>query len=217
VARPRKYATEEERLAARREQQRAYYARKRQKKAMSQGQRFGGKRTENSPPKQLRPIELNCGTESSFERVVLPDGSYAPIFSSWNDFLQRTSATYRKQWLRGKVQFANTGAGFGRPQVWYPKYKLTIDDVWDILCEAKGHCAYCGSLAVEKAPAKSNGAFMSWESIGRRIGSLDHIKPRSSGGDNNRENLCWCCLWCNTWPSERIPGATDHGGYYPND
>jgi hypothetical protein len=200
VARPRKYHTEEERKAARREA----YAKK----------RYGDRRR---PPKQVRPIELNCGTESSFERVVLPDGSYAPIFRSWDDFLQRTSASYRKQWLRAKVKFANTGAGFGRPQVWYPKYTLTVDDVWDILCEAKGRCAYCGSLALEKVPVKPSGGLDSWEDIGRRIGSLDHIKPRSSGGDNNRENLCWCCMWCNTWPSERIPGATDHGGYYPND
>jgi hypothetical protein len=28
-------------------------------------------------------------------------------------------------------------------------------------------------------------------------------------------NLGWSCLWCNTWQSERTPGAIDHGGHYP--
>jgi hypothetical protein len=56
-----------------------------------------------------------------------------------------------------------------------------------------------------------------WASIGRRIGSLGHVISRLHGGTNRLENLAWPCLWCNTWQSERRPGATDHGGLFPDD
>lgn len=51
--------------------------------------------------------------------------------------------------------------------------------------------------------------------VGRRIGSLGRRVPRFDGGDNTPGNLVWCCLWCNTWPNERVIGATDYGGLFP--
>ncbi|WP_443049285.1 hypothetical protein [Streptomyces sp. NBC_00316] len=35
------------------------------------------------------------------------------------------------------------------------------------------------------------------------------------GGPNTNDNLRWSCHWCNTWPSERIPGAKDQGAIQP--
>src|SRR5919198_2039864 len=80
---------------------------------------------------------------------------------------------------------------------------------------AKGRCCYCGSLAVEKRPVDHPDR--RWDHVGRRIGSLEHVVPVVEGGRNTVENLAWCCLWCNTWPSERTPGATDHGGFHPTE
>jgi hypothetical protein len=86
-----------------------------------------------------------------------------------------------------------------------------------VLSEARGRCAYCGSLAIENRPSDPHrGSPTSWEHIGRRIGSLDYIQSRVSGGDNDPANLAWSCLWCNTWTDERRPGAKDYGGYYPD-
>lgn len=44
-----------------------------------------------------------------------------------------------------------------------------------------------------------------------RIGSLGHVVARFNGGANTPDNLAWSCLWCNTRPNERQPGATDRG------
>ena len=62
----------------------------------------------------------------------------------------------------------------------------------------------------------SSGAPLAWAQVGRRIGSLEHVRWRFGGGGNDLTNLAWACLWCNTWPSERRPMATDHGGYHPD-
>lgn len=93
-------------------------------------------------------------------------------------------------------------------------YRLTASDVLDVLKAAHGRCVHCGSLAVEARPSTAAGAPLPWASVGRRIGSLDHSVPRILSGSNRPDNLQWCCLWCNTWPAERRPGATDHGGIH---
>ena len=99
-----------------------------------------------------------------------------------------------------------------------PKVQLRGIDVWDVLAEVKGRCFHCGSRAVEARPSAPNGAPIAWAQVGRRIGSLEHIHSRFGGDfDNEFWNLAWCCLRCNTWEAERRPGATDHGGYYPED
>lgn len=75
--------------------------------------------------------------------------------------------------------------------------------------------AHCGSLAVEKRPSTATGQPLPWDAVGRRIGSLGHRIARFNRGTNALSNLCWSCLWCNTWPDDRKRGATDHGGWHP--
>jgi hypothetical protein len=96
-----------------------------------------------------------------------------------------------------------------------PANAITAGDVWAVLEGARGKCAYCGSLALENRPSMPNGAPAPWEAVGRRIGSLSHRVSLINGGPNITRNLVWSCLWCNTWFSERVVGAPDHGGCYP--
>jgi hypothetical protein len=138
----------------------------------------------------------------------------APIFASWDDYTARTSPSELVARCRETAKRANRK----RLLSTIPELKLTSQDVWAILEAARGRCVHCGSLAVERRPSNPiTGAPLPWEEIGRRIGSLEHIRSRFGGGDNHRDNLAWSCLWCNTWRSERRLGATDHGGYFPTD
>lgn len=102
------------------------------------------------------------------------------------------------------------------PELEAPDVKITGADVWAVLEAAKGRCEHCRPLAVESRLSGPNGKPLSWAQVGRRIGSLGHRQARFSGGSNAPGNLSWTCLWCNTWPSERHPGATDHGGIPPS-
>jgi hypothetical protein len=137
--------------------------------------------------------------------------SAAPTYQSWEDYLSRTTRSERMT----RCHAASKKANRKRLLSDGPAKLLTGQIVWGIIEAARGQCAYCGSLAVEKRPSKFNGAPAAWAQVGRRIGSLEHSKARLLGGDNFIENLAWSCLWCNTWPSERRLGATDHGGYHP--
>lgn len=135
------------------------------------------------------------------------NGKPPPImYTSWGDYMARTTPAERRRWCAAKAAKAN---GFrlmsGRPET-----RISADDVLVVLEKAHGQCAYCGSLAVERLPRGP------WGHIGRRIGSLGHQLARFNGGPNTPANLAWCCMWCNTWPEERIKGATDHGGYFPD-
>jgi hypothetical protein len=133
-------------------------------------------------------------------------------YRSWKDFLDRTSEADRMRWCAKKVKVAN------RPRLMSgrPDGHVTTEDVWRVLLRAQGRCRHCGSLAVERRPSDpKTGAPRRWEEIGRRIGSLEHVQSRFDSGVNDADNLAWCCLWCNTWVSERRRGALDHGGYYP--
>lgn len=95
-----------------------------------------------------------------------------------------------------------------------PTPKITKHHVWAVMSASKGRCAYCGSLALEHAPTKKSVRKLDgWAQIGRRIGSLDHV----ANPENHPDNLAWCCYWCNTWPQERRPRSTDHGGHYPKE
>jgi hypothetical protein len=94
---------------------------------------------------------------------------------------------------------------------------LTGEIIWSVIESAKGRCHYCGSLAVESRPSHpSKGSPLRWASVGRRIGSLEHLVPYSDYRINRADNLAWACLWCNVHPEARNPGATDHGGCYPD-
>jgi hypothetical protein len=130
-----------------------------------------------------------------------------PVYRSWRDFLAATTAQQRLAWCSRKARRAN------RPRLMsgHPNLRITAAIVWEVLEAAAGRCANCGSLAVEGRPSAMDGRPTAWAIVGRRVGSLGHRLARFNGGDNDRENLYWCCLWCNTWPSERRFGATDHG------
>lgn len=135
-----------------------------------------------------------------------------PRFASWADFLARTTAADRQRWCGRKAKTANRERLMsGRPEA-----QITGSQVWAVLESARGRCAHCGSLAVENRPSKPNGAPAPWAAVGRRIGSLEHVESRFEGGANCAGNLAWCCLWCNTWQTERRLGATDHGGWFPD-
>lgn len=144
--------------------------------------------------------------------------STEPIYSSWGDFLDRTTERERLRWCSQKAATAN------RPKLvsGRPPRQVRANDVWKILEAAKGRCHWCGSLAVESRPSKPNGAPLPWEAVGRRIGSLEHVTPLagprwSDHGTNTADNLVWACLWCNTWEAERTWHAEDHGGFYHRD
>jgi hypothetical protein len=134
-----------------------------------------------------------------------------PKYVSWEDFLACTAPATRLSLCRSKARKAN------RPRLMSGRSEdaITADDVWAVLEGARGKCTHCGSLAVENRPSMPNGVPAPWAGVGRRVGSLGHRASRFGGGTNTIDNLVWSCLWCNTWPSERIEGATDHGGYFP--
>lgn len=131
-----------------------------------------------------------------------------PTYTSWADYLERTTVSQRMLWCRKKAERANRK----RLMSGEPEVKLSGADVWAVLEAAQGRCDHCGSLAVETRPSTAMGQPSTWEHMGRRIGSLGHRIARFNGGSNAPENLCWSCLWCNTWPNERRRGAADHGG-----
>lgn len=135
-----------------------------------------------------------------------------PLFRSWSDYLAKTSYAERM----GRCHAAAKKANRKRLLSPMPTERITGADVWAIIERAGGRCIHCGSLAVEKRPSDPRtGAPVAWAQVGRRIGSLEHLTGRFKGGDNHLWNLAWACLWCNTWPGERHPGATDHGGFHP--
>lgn len=152
----------------------------------------------NSPPKIQWP---------SVETGPAPE----PTYLSFADYLHRT--TYKQQMARCHRAAAN--ANRKRLLSPRPKHALTGADIWNLIETALGRCSYCGSLAIESRPSKPNGAPALWAQVGRRIGSLEHRNWRALGGDNDLNNLAWCCLWCNDWPGDRKAGALDHGGFYP--
>ncbi len=137
-----------------------------------------------------------------------------PTFISWADYLARTTPSERMRRCYAAAKKANRKRLLSAA----PLTRLSGCDVWDVIEASKGRCTYCGSLAVENRPSHPvTGAPLPWAQVGRRIGSLEHNRSRIAGGDNNFDNLAWACLWCNTWPTERRPGAKDHGGLHPVD
>ena len=154
---------------------------------------------------------MNTPAEWQMPWASTPDPP-PPVFVSWEDYLARTSCAQRMKLCQSKARVANRARLMSSASA----VKVRGQDVWQILKEAQGRCYHCGSLAVENRPSNpADGAPLLWAQVGRRIGSLEHLQARVGGGDNDRKNLVWACLWCNTWKSERRPQATDHGGHHP--
>jgi hypothetical protein len=142
------------------------------------------------------------------EATAVPLEVPPPLWRTFEDFLAGVPTREIRYWCGRKAVRANRE----RLMSGRPKDRITTSDVVSVLTEARGRCSHCGSLAVEGAPMHPQTRKpLPWGHIGRRIGSLDHIVSRFGGGLNTAANLCWSCHWCNTWPSERIPGAADHG------
>jgi hypothetical protein len=158
---------------------------------------------------RAKPIGTHHGVGPPSPRVATAEHFE---FASWGDWLGRVSAADKRERCR---QIAH-GANRHRLLSGAPLVRLTPREVWAVLVTARGRCAYCDSLAVERRPSGPGGEPVAWSQIGRRIGSLGHRVARFHGGDNDRENLIWSCLWCNTWQSERRRGARNHGGLYPS-
>ena len=78
---------------------------------------------------------------------VLPPAP-PPIFSSWDDYLARTSQPERMARCREAAKRANRKRLFSV----VPEMRLTGQHIWGILGAALGRCAHCGSLAVERRP-----------------------------------------------------------------
>jgi hypothetical protein len=135
-----------------------------------------------------------------------------PIYQSFLEYLDRWDEHPERM---AKCDAAAKKANRKRLMSPHPKHLITGLDVYCTMVAYCGRCIYCDSLAVEKRPSKPDGSPAPWEHIGRRIGSLEHLQWRFGGGDNDPANIAWACLWCNTHPSERRKGATDHGGFHP--
>jgi hypothetical protein len=135
-----------------------------------------------------------------------------PIYGSWVDYLATVS------WVKLRRRCLDTAKRANRARLLSAaaKHRVTGLQVWHVMRHARGRCTHCGSLAVEGRPSDPHkGSPVAWAHLGRRIGSLEHSRPRFGGGDNDQRNLAWSCLWCNTWPDERRRGAADHGGHHP--
>lgn len=64
-----------------------------------------------------------------------------------------------------------------------------------------GRCFWCGNLAIER-----RGPNNQWWERRRLIGNIDHLTPRSQGGDDSLENLVWSCEECN-WSRDKGEAA----------
>lgn len=146
------------------------------------------------------------------ETTAVPLEVPPPLWRTFEDFLAGTPMREIRHWCSRKAVRAN------RPRLLSgrPSERINTDDVVSILLAARGRCAHCGSLAVERAPMHPETRKpLPWAHVGRRIGGLDHVMARFDGGPNTVDNLVWCCHWCNTWPDERISGAKDCGAIQP--
>lgn len=141
----------------------------------------------------------------------MPTDHPPPLYNSWGGYIAQVPITEILAWCATKAKKANKDR-FGSARV---GNRISRNDVLVILENAQGRCHHCNSLAVENRPSVEKGKPDRWASVGRRIGSLDHLQSRFEGGSNELANLAWCCLWCNTWPRERVSGAINSGGLHP--
>lgn len=68
-----------------------------------------------------------------------------PIYSSWEDYLARTTERERLEWCRVKAKTASRE----RLMSGRPERRITAQDVWQVAEDAQGQCTYCGSLALD--------------------------------------------------------------------
>jgi hypothetical protein len=159
------------------------------------------------PLEERNPYPIEMSAKWQMPGAPTPDAP-PPVFRSWSDYLAETSVSQRMKRCHAAAKKANAK----RLMSDSPKTRLSGHDVWAIVEAPQGRCTHCGSLAVENRPSNpTTGAPVPWAHVGRRIGSLEHLQSRYSGGGNASENLAWACLWCNDHKSERRQQAADHG------
>lgn len=154
----------------------------------------------------MRSMTVPCTVHAEHAGTLTP-----PRFASWADFLARTPPSDIRHMCAKRTKKANAERLLSPA----PEVRVTAVEVWHILATARGRCVHCGSLCVERLSYSADGKNLPWAHVGRRIGSLEHSQSRFGGGGNDRANLAWACLWCNTWGCERVRRALDHGGLYP--
>ena len=116
-------------------------------------------------------------------------------YTSWDHYLETTTPSERRAMCASRTQKANSRRLMSRAR----EQRVTADDIWTVVAAAMGRCAHCDSLCLERLPNDpATKKKRPWGHIGRRIGSLDHLVSRVSGGTNDPENLAWSCLWCNS-------------------
>lgn len=130
-----------------------------------------------------------------------------PLYANFEEFTEKANPEVIGRWLLNKSRKANAPRRNSTVKI-----QVSPEQILDIMFAAKGRCIYCDSLCVEKAPVTKEGKLARWSSVGRRIGTLEHLQERQYRGDNNLENLAWCCYFCNSYPPGRILGAKNHGG-----
>jgi hypothetical protein len=91
---------------------------------------------------------------------------------SYDDFRQSTKRQQAdlRRWCADKARTANRE----RRMSDRPEHQISPDGVLRVLEAAQGRCYFCNSLAVEKHPPGP------WNRVGRRIGTLRHLRVKSS-------------------------------------
>ena len=126
----------------------------------------------------------------SAEVVHLEDGQYCNYtFDSWCEVSELLSDCKGEHddWIRC-VDFELQIPRIIRLNVYSKAPKLTLRLTRRNLFARDNHqCQYCGS------------------SFSQSDLSIDHVKPRSRGGDTSWENVVCCCLKCNSKKGDRTP------------
>jgi hypothetical protein len=143
-------------------------------------------------PPEARPI-ISPTAAADFEYLRLLPPMRGPLYHSYEHYLASTTEAERVARWRLCARHAERRSG----------HCLPWRNVQRVFEAARGRCCYCGSLAVERVPQG-----VPWTTIGRRLGSLEH---RDKKLGHTFTNLAWACMWCNTYPAERIPNAKCHG------
>src|SRR5438270_5050523 len=125
------------------------------------------------------------------EVVSLEDGQYATYdFETWREVSEFRSRNFRQEdddWIRtvnSEIQVPRVIRLLGYEKL--PKQTVKFNRR-NIFARDNNQCQYCG----RKFPTSEL--------------SLDHVIPRSQGGQNTRENIVCACVGCNVRKGGRTP------------
>lgn len=135
-----------------------------------------------------RALSLLC--RSLAEVIHIEDGRYANYdFESWREVseLQREFKEPHEDWIRA-VNFELRVPRVIRLLIYdrLPKQSVRFNRR-NIFARDGNRCQYCGKRFVTSEL------------------SLDHVKPRSQGGEASWENIVCCCVKCNVRKGGRTP------------